>query len=1043
MNANETRPWQTLFFTNRHLLILSIIVILAAGAAALTSLPRLEDPRITNRNPLIITALPGASAERVESQVTEKLEERLKEVPEIKDLESTSRSGVSVVRIELQDDVTTETNQEIFSKIRDKINDARSNLPTAASDPLFDDQRDPAAFTVIVGLTWTAASEPAMGILTRKAEDLGDRLRNVTGTELVRIYGNTTEELTVTVDRDELAALGLNAAAVAAAVKGADSKQPAGAIRDDERYLLFEVAGEIDSVQRVRDIPLHTGRGDVVKLGDIAKVEKAWRSPPQVIGLDNGNRSVFVGARMELGQRVDLWNERAQSTIAAFREEVGHGVAVNLVFEQAKYTNARLMSLGNNLLAGALVVVAVILFTMGWRLAIIVGAALPLTAALTLFAIQLRGGTLQQMSMFGMVIALGLLIDNAIVVTDEVNHRLKQGRSRREAVAGAIRHLAVPLFASTLTTMLAFAPIMLLPGNAGDFVGSIGTSVVIALFFSFLLAMTITPALAGLFGRPSTDRRTRWWRDGMSSEAGTRRYRGLLLAALRYPIAAIAVAILPPLLGFIMARNMGNEFFPPVDRNMFEVKVWLPNEASAAETQRQAVAIESRLRELDDDLQVHWMVGNSFPSVFYNLVMTNDLSPFFAHGIVTTRSPAETARLIPKLQTTLNQEFPAIQAVVRQFGQGPPVFADIEYRIYGPSIPQLQDLGESLRAAMQIHPSVLHTQATMARGEPRLVVRADEEEARLTGLDLGAIASQLQVNLEGVTGGSFLDDLEELPVRIRFSDQVRSDLDQAASMSFVSPGLGEWVPMPVLGDVRLEPRTSGITRFNSRRCNIIKGYITGDALAIDVTYDILDALETNGFNLPNGYRLELGGTAEQENEAVGNLATYAPLLVLMMISTLILSFRSVRIALTLGMVAGLSAGLGLMATHFMGLPFSFNTILGTFGLIGVALNDSIVVVAAIRANKAARHLDLHAIVTEVVGCTRHLVSTTLTTIGGFLPLLIFVGGDFWPSLAIVLVGGVAGSTILAMIFIPATYVLFHRHQYPPTTHAPATEGAST
>ncbi|MEM7234742.1 MAG: efflux RND transporter permease subunit, partial [Planctomycetota bacterium] len=345
--------------------------------------------------------------------------------------------------------------------------------------------------------------------------------------------------------------------------------------------------------------------------------------------------------------------------------------------------------------------------------------------------------------------------------------------------------------------------------------------------------------------------------------------------------------------------------------------------------------------------------------------------------------------------------------------------------IFGPSLARLQDIGESIRHSLESHPQVLHTQMTLSRGEPKLWFDANEDKARLSGLGLVELANQLGANLEGSLGGAVLENLEQLPVRVRHPESGRSALDRVASTAFVA-GTDRWVPLEAIGSLELEPELGGITRFNGERCNMIRGFTTRDALPIDVTRAALAKVQNGDFELPDGYRLELGGAIEQDSEATGNLLTYVPILATIMISTLVLTFRSVQLAIVLGLIAGLSVGLGLLSTWLASFPVSFNTFLGMLGLMGVALNDSIVVIAAIRANDRAREGEISAIVSEVSRCTRHVLSTTLTTIGGFLPLLVVVGGKFWPSLAIVLVGGIGGATILALLFVPAVYVLLNR-----------------
>ena len=1016
----------TALFRNKHLLALSTVVLLVAGLSALGSLPRQEDPRIVNRNPIVLTLLPGGSAERVETLVTEKLETSLEEVDSIKKLFSTSRDGVSFISMELQDEVTDEENEAIFAEIRDKLSEAERSLPPAATKPLFDDKREATAFTMIVGIVWPEgrSQEPNLSIMNRLAEDLADRLRNVPGTEIVRLYGQPEEEIAVTVDRDELADYGLTAADVAARIAAADSKTPAGAVRGEGRDLLVEVAGELDSVQRVAEVPVLTGAdGQVVRVAAVGDVRRGWRTPDREVAELDGERAVLVAARMTPGRRIDQWTPTAREVVEDFRAQAGTGVEVRTVFEENVFTQKRLASLVGNLLLGALVVMIVVFFTMGWRPSLLIGSALPLTAAFVLFALLVLGAELHQMSIFGMIIALGLLIDNAIVVVDEVRKELREGHGRLDAVRKAVTHLFAPLLASTITTVLAFAPIVLLPGGAGDFVGLIGGSVILAVAGSFAISMTIIATLTGLFGR--ADKGTRVWQGGLHAPRLAAAWRRFLGWGLRHPVIAMLIACSPALAGFAVAPQLGRQFFPPGDRSMFHVRLWLPEGTSVAETGRVSRLVDARLREFEDVRRVDWMVGGSFPSVYYNLVMDKDGASNFAQAIVWATDDLDVRPLIDDVQTALDAEFPQLQGVAKPFDQGPPVQADVQIRISGPDVRTLQDLGDQVRLVMSRRDDILITQTTMPRGRPKLWLDASEEDARLAGLSLGDLARQMDAALEGAVGGSVLEQLEELPVRVRYAEDGRRDAAGVGDMTFVTTE-GNRVPLRSIGELTLRPEPGGIAHFQGRRTNTVDGYTRAGALAIDVTYEILDTLDREGFQLPPGYELSLGGTVEQDGEATGNLLTYLPVLVTMTAATVILSFRSVRMALILSVVAVMSVGLSLLSTYCYALPVSFNTILGTLGLIGVALNDSIVVLAAIRANPAAAAGDAEAVISEAMGCGRHVVSTTLTTIGGFLPLLLFSTGDFWPSLSIVLAGGVGGATLLAMLYIPSAYVLLGR-----------------
>ncbi|MEM8962690.1 MAG: efflux RND transporter permease subunit [Acidobacteriota bacterium] len=1019
----------TLFYRNGYLLAAAILVLLVGGASSLVSLPRLEDPRIDTRNAIVVTAVPGYSAERVDTLVTEVLETSLQEIPEILHLESTSKAGASVISIELVASVDDSNNSEIFAEIRDRLADAARRLPPEALPPVVDDQRGAVGFTLITALIWDRDSEPTLGILDRLAEDLADRLRSVPGTEIVRVYGQPEEQITVTLDPKSMADLGLAADDVARRVATSDAKGAAGVLRAAGADVVLEVEGELDSLQRIAEVPLGQGvGGEIVRLADVAEVARTPRQPASEIALVDGQRAVLVAARMETRVRVDQWASSAREVLAEFSARLGpgSGILVDPIFEQERYTSDQLSSLSGNLLAGAGVVMVVIFILMGWRLALIVGLALPLVVSSVFLGWQVTGNAMHQMSIFGLIIALGLLIDNAIVVGDEVAKEKAAGHSSLEAVDRAVRHLAVPLFSSTLTTVLAFAPILLLPGNIGDFVGSIGGSVIMAVTASYLLALTVTAGLAGRFVPAADQGEQRWWRHGVRSSRLATTARSWLGKAFRRPVAAIMIALFLPLAGFVIVPSLGNEFFPPVDRDLFQVQMWMPNDASIDATRERAEAAERLISESAEVERVFWLVGGSFPTVYYNLVMDRDDSPDYAHAIVQASSSETAKAMIDDLQRRFGDRFPDAQLVVRQFGQGPPIQADIEYLVYGPELSGLQEVSDRIRLALQEHPDVLVSRTALPRGEPKLWLAADEDEARLSGLALTEIADQLRGGLDGGVGGSVVEDLERLPVRVRWAE--RGDMSALASTPLVRAGRDEWVPLQAIGTFELRPEVGSISRYDGERTERIQAWTRNDALPIDVTRSVLASLDAGDFELPPGYRLEIGGAAAEDASAKASLLAYVPVLVTLTIATLVLSFGSIRLASLLSVIAGLAAGLGFLATWTIGFPISFNTMLGILGLLGVALNDSIVVLAAIRAHPHARDGDVDGVVEAVMGTMRHVIATTLTTIGGFSPLLLFVGGDFWPSLAIVLAGGIGGASILALLFIPAAYVVLMRRR---------------
>jgi multidrug efflux pump subunit AcrB len=1023
LNDQQQYPWYSLFFRNGHLLVLSIMVLVVAGLSAINNIPRLEDPRIDIRNVLVITPYLGASAERVEALVTDVIEDELRQLYEIKEINSTSRSGTSVVSIELQAWVDNSSNDQIFSKIRDGLSNAKLKFPQGAGDPFLDERRGATAFTLLVGLQAATGYATPLSIISRMSDHLSDQLRNVPGTELVRIFGELDEEIQVTINPQQLTSSGLTISQASELIAGADPKVPAGVMYSAEQNIRIQIAQGLDSVSTIRDLPLRaTEEGGYLRIGDIATAEKGARLPVNDIGLVNGQQVIFVASRMQTTLRVDTWTKNAKEIVDKFNRQYGGSVQANIVFEQNSYTETRLSELTTNLLLGSLVVMGVVFIFMGMKASWIVGLSLPLCAAFAIFSLSFFDEQIHQMSIFGIIIAIGLLIDNAIVITDEIRSKLiDPDVSRIDALIQSIQHLFVPLLASTLTTILGFMPIFLLPGNIGDFIGSIAISVVMALVGSLFISLTIIAALAARFLPRNLATSSAWYFIGIQVPSISLSYRNALEKALKRPLLGVLVCIAISVSGFILAGQLGNVFFPSADRDQFEIYLWMPEGTAINETQIVVKSVDELIRKKSKVEQVSWLVGGSFPSVYYNQVMNKDNSSHFANGVVKAKSVSDAKVLIGQLQTELDQTYPQSKIVVRAFSQGPPVSAPVGLKILGPDISTLSLLGEQVRLAMSQVPGISHSIASVTFGEPEWVLEATQDASKMAGMSLVKIAEQLQYALDGKVGGSILEGTEEIPIRIRVGDKLRGQLAQVQGLPLLSEKLisqGVWMPVSALGNFILTPTVAGITRQNGERVNNVEAFLLPSAAALDVSEQVLKNLKDMGFIMPEGYRFKVAGDADEQQEALGQLATYAPVLLVLMITTLILSFSSLKLALVIGSVAVLSVGLGMFSLWLSGLPIGFNPLLGCAGLIGVAINGTIVVIAAINANPQAKAGNISQIVEETMGCSRHILSTTFTTVGGFIPILLFSEGTFWPPLAVVLAGGVGFSVILSLVFTP-------------------------
>ncbi|MEM9125288.1 MAG: efflux RND transporter permease subunit [Pseudomonadota bacterium] len=1020
---------ETLTFRHPRLVALIILVLVSAGLSSFLSLGRQEDPTITNLFATVTTQFPGADPERVEALVTAEIEEELRKIAEVDEIGSVSRSGVSVVSVELIETLDEATIEQVWAEARDAVDDARQRFPAGVLPPEFDAE-GVSAYSAVIAV---AADNPdyPVTLLSRHAEALGDRLRAIPATRAVDYFGQPDEEVLVSVDMDKAAALGLSAAEISQRIAEADGKIQSGRLQSDVD-LTINISGEIETLDRIRNIVLRENtEGAVVLLGDVASVDRGALTPRSSIAFANGRPAVLVGVLAQDGVQIDRWMGFLRQELEQGKAAVPLGVQEMLLFDQSQYTTDRLSEVGVNMAIGVSLVVAVLLITLGVRAAAIVALVLPIVSLATLATMNMIGLPIHQMSVTGLIVALGLLVDAAIVMTDEIRRRLQDGMQRIDAVRDAVRRLAAPLLASTVTTALAFMPMILLPGPAGDFVGAIAIAVVLMLVWSLFVALTVTPAIAGWVLSDKTQ--AGMFRNGISIPALARLFEGSIRLAVANPVRSIALALVLPVLGFAAFPSLTAQFFPGVDRNQFYIEVDMPGGTSITTTEAAARQIDSILLADDGVKSVYWTVGESGPAFYYNIVGNRSQEPGFAQAMITTQTSDDAARLVSDLQVRLDTDFPDAQIIVRNLVQGPPVAAPVEVKIQGQDITVLRNLGDEVRSVMANLDLVTQARASVNGGNPQIRFEIDEVKARLLGLDVADIAGQLDTALVGVTGGSLIEGTEQLPVRVRFGQDIRSDLSAIASMPILLPnaavvsatGVFPAVPLSELGQPVIEPAESVITRTNGIRENTIQAFIVPGVLPEEALRDVLDALDMSGFVLPQGYTMSLGGDSDARSNTVGNLMASVGLIVTLSIATIVLTFNSFRLTLVTLVVCVLSAGLSMLSLAIMQFPFGIQAIIGVIGSIGVSINAAIIILTGLQQDPAARAGDHDAMARVVTGSSRHIISTTITTFGGFLPLILG-GGAFWPPFAVAIAGGVLLSTVVSFYFTPPVFALLHR-----------------
>jgi multidrug efflux pump subunit AcrB len=809
----------------------------------------------------------------------------------------------------------------------------------------------------------------------------------------------------------------------------ADAKVSAGEIHNSRMRMAVEVEGALDTLERIRQIPLRqTAEGSAVLVGDLAEVSRRTKTPASDVAIIDGQQAVVVGIRMLPDQRSDRWSAEVGAALAEFQQQLPANVVIKTIFDQEHYTSARLNQLTNNIVLGFGLIAVVLLFTLGWRAALMVAAALPLMVLFTFACMNFTGLPIHQMSVTGLIVALGIMVDNAIVMVDTVNRFKQQGIAGLRATQAALNHLWMPLLGSTVTTMLAFMPIIVMPGGAGEFTGAISLTVVFSLLGSYLISHCVVAGFAGRF--LVVDRRSGWWHNGVQLPQWSSRFRQTIDWAISHPRQLIAGVTLLPLLGFILGSMLPEQFFPPADRDMINLEVFLPAAVGIEQTINLTEKISEVIKAEQSVKSLHWFIGNNAPAYYYNLGQGRDDSQYYAQAMLTVDHFSDADYLVPTLQRQLDDQFPEAQIIIRRLEQGPPFGAPVEIRIVGAELETLKELGNTLRRRALAIEDVVHARATLSEAVPKIWLAVNENQARAGNLSLTDIAGQLQQSVDGAIAGSVLEGTQSLPVRVQAKGQKQLDAGAVHSWLLLpgaSESSAEPIPYAALGDISIRPQQGVIPRRDGERINTIQLYIRDGVLPAVVLHRLQQSLAETPQDLPLGYRLEFAGEDEKRAETVNKLVSSMGIIVLLLIVSVVMSFNSFRLSAIVFIVAIQSAGLGMLALSFSGQPFGFTAIIGLMGLIGLAINAAIVILAELKSDCEAVAGNKTAVINGVMNCSRHIVSTTTTTVVGFIPLILS-GGAFWPPFAFVIAGGTFLATLLSFYFVPVMFCAMTRRR---------------
>ena len=1014
-----------IFIDRPRILILTLLFILLAGASSYISIPRQENPELAQRWASIIAIDPGASASRIETQVITKLESALQEIIEIERLDANIQAGSAQMLIELEDYVTFDLIEQTWSEILDKIALVEPTLPKTTSVELIRSSGPP--ISVLYALTWKGQGEAPIILMSRLGDELRRKLAFVDNTERTGLFGIANEEVLVEIDTNKLGLLNLSLAQVSQALANYDSKKPLGKSSDANNEILLKIKENLVNVSQIKDLPIQVIDGyGVVRLQDIATVKKKPFTPIEDIALSNGKRSVLVEAKAAFGQRIDLYVGQADKVADEFREVLPDEIALENIYSESFYTKKMFDTLTRSIIYAIILVLLLSFFLLGLRAALIVSAILPFTISLVLLGCRILEMPLHQTSITGIIIALGLLIDNGIIVVEDYKHRRSVGLQPREAINKTINQLVIPLLAATFTTVFAFLPIATGDGASTEFVGGMAVTVILAITSSLFLALTIVPVMMAYLERIKFFNKISFNRNGYSNKKLLEKYRALLTWAYSKPRRAMGIALFLPFLGFFLFSSIPQDFFPAQDRNMFRVSVELPINSTAEETERSVYEIRKQILKTGVVESDVWFIGRRLPRILYNVVAGDSAvgSNHIAEGVYFASSYKDMMNILPSLAKNLSQSNPDIEVRVDKFYSGPPVFAAIDYYITGDDPELLQALGEKLELIISKAPNISSTNATLSSYETNIEIDFNNSNMALSSKQMEAILLELAAANNGIVVGSMLDGNKDLPIRMKSSNGINSSIENIGMLTLAGPASVDYVEN--FGKTSLTRTSEFIERTNGEKKNSVQGQIWTGNLASGVEAAIKDEIETFKLSLPAGYSLESDGEADTAAESQGQIISSAAIFFVLIVIGLVAALNSFKQAGIILSVAILCVGLSFVGLVVGQQNYGFIATVGAIGLAGLAINDSIVVLSHIKEEAENNGLTKAKLVEVVIRSTRHVLTTSATTIGGFLPLLF--ASIFFRPLAWGMVVGVIGSSIIAVFYIPAMFIYLKKIQ---------------
>lgn len=1009
-----------LAFNYKKPVLLVVALLMLNGIFAYFTLPAQEDPTITIREAIVSTQFPGMAPDRVEQLITRKLEEEIRKIPEVKEIKSSSSTGLSTIHVKIYDRYFNLDN--IWQDLRNKVNNAQGKLPQGTLPSYVNDEFGDVS---VITLALTADGFD-MDEMYDIAQHIRDTLYGVEGTKKIEILGTKAERIYLEASNAKLAQLGISPLALISELQKQNIVQSGGRVDTGSRSFIIEPTGNFNSIPDIENTYITIpGTEDFIALKDIVTIKKGYIDPPDKLAYFNGKPAIFFANAMLPEYNILEFAPRFKTKIAEIEHTLPIGYQLDIATYQADQVEKTVKGVSINVLQTLAIVLVVVILFLGLRTGLIVGAIVPLVMLVTLAIMQYSGIKLERMSLATLIISLGLLVDNGIVIAEDFKRRLEQGIDRYKAMVQGCKELAVPLLSSSATTILFFLPLMLAEHVAGEYTRSISLVILITLLSSWVLALTVTPILSYYFIKvPKTT-------SSDSNEFGKltsyyAKYEQFLHWVLKHKALFMAAMFILFIGAGASMKFVAKQFFPNSDRTQVLVNIDLPRGTSSRETNRQMQEIFTwfnNKEQFDYIESFSGYVGFSGPRFVLSL---NPEDPAENKGFIVLNVTPETdiASRVLELDTQIEARFPNVSARVRKMFLGPSDSSILKVQVKGPDKEVIYQKAQEVMAVLNAAPNSLNVRTDWENLITKISVKVDQHRAKRAGLTSSEIAQALESYFSGGVITNFRDQDEIIPIVLRAGENERNSLDRLRTLNIYSEKSGRAVPLFQVADFEPINQFSIIHHEDMFRTISIEARNT-KLSAEDFKALVDEQIQLLKHDLPVNHTIEYDGVIKESKAGQKALSANMPMVLGFIIILLVAQFNSFRKAMVISLTIPLSFIGAVIGLLLMQAPFGFMVTLGLYSLAGIIINNAIVLIDRIAIEQAEGKSEYQAIIDACLTRLRPIAMTTITTMMGLLPLIIGKDPLFY-GMACVIAFGLGVGTVLTLGVVPALYAGFYR-----------------